>query len=565
MAQLRSVSRGNGNPGAVAGAYGSVLNILVALLVLSTCQGVFASQKVQGEQDFIAIPGHAPGELYALFVGIGKYKNSSIPALNFPAKDAKDFAALLKAQKHLFKKTNVKVLLDEQATRSELEKYLYYQMRKAGKNDTILIFLSGHGAADPYRPDEFFFLSHEADPEFLEATSLNMSGLRFLKGLDCPRVVLIADSCHAGGFSKERTKALVNYRNFVRDFTASSGKVVISSSRPDQSSLEMPDLSNGVFTHFFIEALKGKGDQDSDGIVTINEAYNYVYSRTKDVTKGAQHPQFEGTVEGLFPLAAVASLDKRPPVSTGYVPRTATILELQTDPGGVNVYVDNRFVGRSAEDGHLHIKYLPMETAIAVTLRKDGWLERVVGPFYFTGNQPQIKSGLIRLQAAIASLQVSTEPGEVTVKVNGEAAGTTDKKGSLTINEVKVAVPIQVEFEKHGFRTKAISMMVPPGNEGRIYEFGGKVVLTRETQVAKPSPAPERAKEDSREAVSKSSAVKSSSASQADADKPSEAKSETSSDSYGGSTREALQGGGGWGGLPGWGSRGRTQKDLQGQ
>jgi uncharacterized membrane protein len=132
-----------------------------------------------------------------------------------------------------------------------------------------------------------------------------------------------------------------------------------------------------------------------------------------------------------------------------------------------------------------------------------------VGPFYFTGNQSNIKSGLIRLQAAIASLQLSTEPGEVTIKINGQSAGTTDKKGSLTINEVKVAVPIRVEFEKQGFRTKTISMVVPPGSEGSIYEFGGKVVLTRETQVAKPGPASEPTKEGSREAVSKPPAMRS--------------------------------------------------------
>ncbi|MBM3303072.1 MAG: caspase family protein, partial [Deltaproteobacteria bacterium] len=328
MSGLRSVYVSNRNRCAVAVARGLVLSALLVLFVVFTCQDVPANQESQSEKDVIAIPGHAPGELYALFVGVGKYKHASIPSLMFPAKDAQDFASLLEAQKHLFKKTNVKVLVDEQATKYELEKYLYYDLRKAGKNDTILVFLSGHGAIDPLRAGEFFFLSYEADPQLLEPTSLNMSGLRFLKGLDCPRVVLIADSCHAGGFSKEGAKAAVNYNNFVRDFTASSGKVVISSSRPDQFSLEMPDLKNGVFTHFFIEALKGKGDQDSDGIVTINEAYNYVYSQTKDKTKGAQHPQFEGTVEGLFPLAAIASLDKRLPVSTGYVPRAATILEL---------------------------------------------------------------------------------------------------------------------------------------------------------------------------------------------------------------------------------------------
>jgi hypothetical protein len=252
-------------------------------------------------------------------------------------------------------------------------------------------------------------------------------------------------------------------------------------------------------------------------------------------------------------------------VSTGYVPRTATVLELQTEPGGVNVYVGNRFVGRTAEDGHLHIKYLPMETAIAVTLRKDGWLEKVVGPFYFTGNQSNIKSGLIKLQAAIASLQLSTEPGEVIIRINGQAAGATDKKGSLIVSGVKVAVPIQVEFEKHGFRTKEISMMVPPGNEGRIYEFGGKVVLTRETQVAKPSPAPERSKEDSREPVSRQPAATPSPAPKSGADVTSERQSEAPSKTLEGSSRDVLQSGGYWNVLPGWGSRGRTQQDLQGQ
>jgi hypothetical protein len=513
------------------------------LVLLLTCTSVFAaqesSQERQAGEEIVALPGRTPGDLYALFVGVGKYKHAAVPSLNFPAKDAKDFAAVLETQKHLFKKINVKVLLDEQASKLELEKYLYYQLRKAGKNDTILIFLSGHGAIDPLRPGEFFFLAHEADPEFLEATCLNMSGLRFLKGLDCPRVVLIADSCHAGGFSKHGAKAAVPYNNFVRDFTASSGKVVISSSRPEEYSLEMPGIKNGVFTHFFLEALSGKGDQDSDCVVTINEAYNYVYSQTKDATKGAQHPQFEGTVEGLFPLAMVASLDKRPPISAGHVPRAATVLELQTEPGGADVFIDNRLMGRTAEDGFLHVKYLPLDTAIAVRIKKDGWLEKVVGPFYFTGAQPQVRSGLIKLQAAIASLQITTEPGEVVVKVNGQVSGTTDKKGSLTIDGLKVTVPLQVEFEAKGHKRENMTIMLPAESAGSVFKYAGKIVLSREAQLAEGKGAA------SRESVEK------------------KAESDVQEDS--GSTtappRAPFTTGEYWG--PGWGRKGRDQSELQ--
>ena len=166
-----------------------------------------------------------PGDLYGLVVGISKYSHPGVPGLNLAAKDARDFAEFLKKQKKVFKNIHLKLLLDEKATRTEIEKFLYYDVLKAGKDDSVILFFSGHGTIDAKRGGEFFFVTHDADPDYLGATSLLMSGLRFLKKVEATRVLLIADACHAGGFSTAQTKSLAqSVESFLEEFRESSGR-----------------------------------------------------------------------------------------------------------------------------------------------------------------------------------------------------------------------------------------------------------------------------------------------------------------------------------------------------
>src|SRR5436305_8617967 len=58
-------------------------------------------------------------EKYALVIGIGKFKDPDIPTLQFPAKDARDLAAVLKDPRYgRFDPAHVVVLADEDATRA---------------------------------------------------------------------------------------------------------------------------------------------------------------------------------------------------------------------------------------------------------------------------------------------------------------------------------------------------------------------------------------------------------------------------------------------------------------
>ncbi len=441
------------------------------------------------QQEIISVPTLAAGDLYALVVGISKYSRPSIPELTSSARDARDFAELLKSQNELFRETKVTLLVDETATKSEVEKFLFYELRKAGKDDTIILFMSGHGAVDPKRPGEFFFLTHDADPDYLEVSSVNMTGLRFLRKLDCPRVILIADACHAGGFSKWQTKlAIVPALKFLEDVGSSAGRVVISSSRPDEYSLESPDLDNSVFTHYLIEALLGGADEDRNGVVSVHEAYRYVYQRTKTETEGAQHPQFEGTVEGLFPLAVCSSVLSRP----------LTSLKLHADPPLADVIVGGRLAGKTNPDGSMYLKFLPMDRPLMVKLRKDGWLDRELGPFTFSKDNMQISAGRVKMKPALASLVLETQPARANVFLNGRRIGKTGSDGRLTVHGIQVGVDHVLLLKASGFAPDSRILTIPVSYVKKPYRMD-KISLVREktSRSAKPETRASSRKESS--------------------------------------------------------------------
>lgn len=268
-------------------------------------RGPAVSRTEQGETSSLGT-----GDLYALAVGVSHYKNTDVPKLKCADVDARAFAEFLKTQKKVFKNIHVTLLENEKATKVELEKYLNYELRRAGKDDTVILFFSGHGSGEPTRPGDYYFLTCDADPKYLEATAVRMSGLNFLKGIDARRVLLIADACHAGAFSTIQTKAVDKALNvFMRQFKESSGLVCMTSSKPTEYSQEKTSLEQSVFTHYLLKGLKGEADTDRDGVVTVKEAYDYVYERTKNETSGAQHPQLETAVVGSFPISVLGTLE----------------------------------------------------------------------------------------------------------------------------------------------------------------------------------------------------------------------------------------------------------------
>jgi hypothetical protein len=90
---------------------------------------------------------------------------------------------------------------------------------------------------------------------------------------------------------------------FSQLFTPSR-RLMMTAANTNEFSLEDARWGgHGVFTHFLLEALQGKGDLDGDGIVTFTEVFDYVANNVRTATDGRQNPQRSGF--GDIPLAVV--------------------------------------------------------------------------------------------------------------------------------------------------------------------------------------------------------------------------------------------------------------------
>lgn len=369
------------------------------------------------------------GGLFAIIVGVSRYREQKIPRLDNADKDAQAFGDFLKTQDRIFKDARVVMLTNEKATKSEVEKHLYYTLPRAGKDDTIILFFSGHGAYDPVRPSEYLFLTYDADPEYLGTTAVKMSGLEFLKGIEAERVVIIADACHSGGYTSMKPKvAQSSLQSFLQEVRTSSGTIIITSGKKDQLSWEVPNQKQSVFTHSLIEGLKGKADKDRDGVVTLNEAYEYAYNLTREQSLGRQHPQLEGKVTGAFPLsyvgrAAPAAELKQLLMLAAKKGDVAYMEKLIAAGGDVNARDEDNETPliRSARNGHLEVvKFLLGRSAevdarnharsTALSEASKGGHEKVVGILLAAGADVNSRTfdGLTPLALAVRNGHLAT-------------------------------------------------------------------------------------------------------------------------------------------------------------
>ena len=252
--------------------------------------------------------------IWAVVVGIDRYPH--VRHLKYAVKDAQAvYHHLIGFNK--IPAENVTLLLNEQASLKRLRSALGTHLKNnAGRDDMVFIFFAGHGATekDVMSPDgdglEKYLLPFDADPKDLYATAIPMGEVsRIFNRIRSERLVFIADSCYSGA-SGGRTIGIDGIRANLSDaffdrVTGGKGRVIISASGANEVSAENDELKQGVFTYYFLEALKGKADIDNDNLVTIDEAFRFVSKHVPQATGQEQHPVKKGTVEGRLVLSVI--------------------------------------------------------------------------------------------------------------------------------------------------------------------------------------------------------------------------------------------------------------------
>lgn len=227
------------------------------------------------------IPIMTSAKVYLVSVGISDYPGDKND-LRLPVNDARTITKIY------VKNTDSRCtaeLLNEKATKKRIIAAIKQVYRKAGKDDAVVFYFSGHG-------------------------SNNRSGLQAYDGeltyanireamaqSQCPNKTMIIDACYAGNLRSNNSNA-----EQKDDESQKANVMLFLSSRGNETSREVSTWKNGIFTKYLQEGLRGYADKNKDRIITAKEIFDYVYPNVVKITNKLQHPVMWGHFKDDMPV-----------------------------------------------------------------------------------------------------------------------------------------------------------------------------------------------------------------------------------------------------------------------
>lgn len=240
-------------------------------------------EKVLSDVDVVpTAPGVQARRAHAVVVGIERYR-AALPAADFAASDARLFGRYL-VETLGFPKENVAVLVNQGATKSDLEKFLEkWLANRVEKDDEVFVYFSGHGAPDPSSGDAYL-VPYDGDPTYLDQTGYPLKRLYAELGkLPARQVAVALDSCFSGAGGRsvlaKGARPLVSARS---DQALPENVIVMAASAGNQISNTFHAKGHGLFTYFL---LKGLSDQVGRPVVDWEEIFNVARGHVAGVAR----------------------------------------------------------------------------------------------------------------------------------------------------------------------------------------------------------------------------------------------------------------------------------------
>ena len=273
----------------------------------------------------VTVPSPLPGyvrQKYALVVGIGRFRDPAIARLQYAAKDASDFAAVLADPEYgNFEPANITLLTDEKATRAAILNALQQLFLQAREDDLVVTYVSSHGSPAQYEKGLEgigHIVTYDTNPKNIWVDALEYKDFAAKASLiKARRKVTFLDTCFSGEAIKRGEKALTIEGLGIDDRTAKlflsgEGTFVIMSSRDNERSWESDRIQNSYFTFYLIDALRR-----SKELPTVKEVFDYISLKVPQAVardkQASQHPQMRpsgGTAD--LRIGVVPRESKRP-------------------------------------------------------------------------------------------------------------------------------------------------------------------------------------------------------------------------------------------------------------
>lgn len=185
------------------------------------------------------MPGQ--GKNHLLAIGIDEYH--SWPKLQNAVKDAREFADVLVRQ-YQFEASNIHLLLDQEATESNIYEKLREIKKGIGEHDNLIIYYSGHGFYDEDF-DEGSWVPVDAEPEKFDRYISNANIIRRVNAIACQHLLMIVDSCFSGSLVVRKRNAVIDERFKSKRILASGRIESVTDGSPGKNS----PFAEGILTY----------------------------------------------------------------------------------------------------------------------------------------------------------------------------------------------------------------------------------------------------------------------------------------------------------------------------
>ena len=231
---------------------------------------------------------------YALIIGIDKYQN--VQPLNYAVKDAESIQDIL-VNTFDFPEDNVKILINEDATKQSILQAFSDITTKAEDKDRVLIYFAGHG--DTYDlPDGGemgYLLPVDGNNDDLFLSSIAMDDLKRISLMSKAKHLLyLVDACYGGlltigarGLDSKTTP------NYIEKITKNKSRQIITAGGRGEQVIEKSEWGHSAFTLHLNRGLKdGNADMNADGYITAAELGIYLSEKVTIDSDNQQTPQY---------------------------------------------------------------------------------------------------------------------------------------------------------------------------------------------------------------------------------------------------------------------------------
>jgi WD40 repeat protein len=256
-----------------------------------------ARLEVQGKTGSAKPPG---GVLHVLTIGVDKFGDKAGGLhLDYAVEDARDVAsALLDSQKgaasnaSLYADVGLTYLANDRADGPAILDALDAMAQRMAKSepgqDVAVILVSSHGEMID---GQFYLIPYGFDPGSQgRSVKSAVSASEFAKKVGAlaahGKVLVLLDACHSGAVGAQDWAKNPDAK-VLQDAMDMENVTVLTSSRKNELSEELPEWKHGALAQAFLDALRGAADPQ--GIVKLSALTDAMENEVKSLTHDRQH------------------------------------------------------------------------------------------------------------------------------------------------------------------------------------------------------------------------------------------------------------------------------------